>query len=568
MSAGEADSLLRAVAAAPSPVPPVGPTTADAAVAPRELVDVGPLELTRWGLRFANRETEAAYRASHLQKAIPFTRIGMISSLLSWLVVLSSIRIAAPRHFAHAAAITLAAEVPILAALAFSYRPRFVRRMLPATMLANIAAGLACAIIFFSLLGWPELTTAGMCIVGYFAFTIFRLLPRQAVVAAIPSFAFFEWQLAHAFAANTIGLGTLIMCTTAVAIAFTSGLMACGTIDRISRNAYRQERIVAMQREVIDRLQRAEVQRQVAERSRVLSEALARLTDAPHTPARLTPGDLVDERYRVVRTIGAGGMGQVHEVERLTDGKRLALKTLTSTTHREALARFAREAQVAAELHHPNIVAALDIGVTRSGTLFLVMELVSGTSLAAERARYGDVRWALDVLRQAAEALAAMHARGIVHRDLKPSNILLDGATVKVADFGLAGLCEEAPLADTTPDGAGPLALTRTGAIMGTPLYMAPELAGGARAAGPSADVFSFGVLAYELLARELPFATPPVLERLSGRSAPALKSLARTRPELSPEICALVDHCVSDAPESRPSAASLVDALGRAAPR
>ncbi len=82
-------------------------------------------------------------------------------------------------------------------------------------------------------------------------------------------------------------------------------------------------------------------------------------------------GDVIEERYRVVRTLGSGGMGQVHEVERIADGKRLTLKTLTGVARKEALARFAREAQVAAELQHPNVVAALDIGVTRSGMLFL-----------------------------------------------------------------------------------------------------------------------------------------------------------------------------------------------------
>jgi serine/threonine protein kinase len=340
-------------------------------------------------------------------------------------------------------------------------------------------------------------------------------------------------------------------------------MLVCIEIDRTSRGAYRQERITNAQREVIDRLQRAEVQRQVAERSRGLSEALARLSDAPRAPARLTLGDVVEERYKIVRAIGSGGMGQVHEVERISDGKRLALKTLTGVAHKEALARFAREAQVAAELQHPNVVAALDIGVTATGTLFIVMELVAGGSLAAARARYGEVKFALPVLRQIAAALSVMHARGIVHRDLKPANILLDGEQVKVADFGLAGLVDGAPLADTHEEGGAiSPALTRTGAIMGTPLYMAPELVGGAREAGPGADVFSFGVVAYELLSRELPFASPPVIERLSGRALPVLKPLAQARPELASLLTSLVDRCLAVAPAARPGAEALAEAL------
>jgi hypothetical protein len=161
-------------------------------------------------------------------------------------------------------------------------------------------------------------------------------------------------------------------------------------------------------------------------------------------------------------------------------------------------------------------VPVLDLGVTQSGMLYLVMELVAGSSLAAARARYGDQRWVLLVLFQIAEALVAMHARGIIHRDLKPSNILLDGDRVKVADFGLAGLTDSALVGEAdTIDPDSPLAnspdLTRTGAILGTPLYMAPELAGGARAAGPTADVFSLGVVAYELFSSQAPFAASNV---------------------------------------------------------
>jgi serine/threonine-protein kinase len=340
-------------------------------------------------------------------------------------------------------------------------------------------------------------------------------------------------------------------------------LLACVTIDRITRDGYRQERIVAMQGEIIDRLHRAEVQRQVAERSRGLSEALARLTESPRPPTRLGPGDVVEERYRIVRTIGSGGMGQVHEVERLTDSRRLALKTLTTVADRQALARFAREAQVAAELDHRNVVAALDIGVTPSGTPFLVMDLVLGSSLAAERTRYGDARWALPILTQIARALSAMHAHGIVHRDLKPSNVLLDGDLVKVADFGLAGLlAEHAPLAKTRPPNEDSPALTLTGAIMGTPLYMAPELVRGAREAGPPADLFSFGVVAYELLSTKLPYAVPPVLERLTGRHPPAPVPLAQSSPELPAQLCTLVDGCLALAPEARPTAEAVAAAL------
>ena len=325
-----------------------------------------------------------------------------------------------------------------------------------------------------------------------------------------------------------------------------------------------------LQREAHDRDVKTlndELRRQVADRAARLATALARLDGNPSStgPRAFASGAVVEERYRVARPIGKGGMGAVYEVERVTDGRRLALKVLTGNPDRTALARFAREAQVAAQLDHPNVISVLDVDVTRSGILFLVMELVAGSSLVAARTKYGDVRWALPILTQVARALSAMHARGIIHRDLKPANVLLDGATVKVADFGLAGLIDNAPLGETLKavDATSP-ALTQTGAILGTPLYMAPELAGGAREAAPSSDMFSFGVLAFELLAKDLPYAVPLVLERLRGRSLPEPKLLTHVTPTLRSDLCAMVDGCLAASPGARPTADAVVASLER----
>jgi hypothetical protein len=288
-----------------------------------------------------------------------------------------------------------------------------------------------------------------------------------------------------------------------------------------------------------------ELRRHIADRAGKIASALARLKTEAQP---LRPGAVLEDRYRIVRPIGAGGMGAVYEVERLADHRRLALKVLTRAVDHAALARFAREAEIAAGLEHRNVVSVLDVDVSRSGTLFLVMELVTGASLAGARERFGDVAWALAVLRQIAAALAVMHARGIVHRDLKPANILVDGEVVKVADFGLARLVDDLPLA-------------ATGTIVGTPLYMAPELARGASAGGPSADVFSLGVIAFELLARELPFAAPPVLERLDGREVSPVKPLP---PRVPQELGALVHACLAEDPAARPTASDVAGSLGR----
>jgi len=303
-----------------------------------------------------------------------------------------------------------------------------------------------------------------------------------------------------------------------------------------------------------------ELQRQVAERSKELADALARLSQQPR--AELEAGGTIDGRYRVVRELGAGGMGSVHEVERIADGERFALKRVRGHADSSALARFAREAQIAAELRHPNLVPVIDVGIS-DGELFLVMPVIAGGALATARDRFGDAAWARPLLAQIAAGLAALHARGIVHRDLKPANILIDRGVARIADFGLAALhAGAAPIAAEGTRSLSDVALaataspedpmTRTGDVFGTPAYLAPELAAGVRHARPSSDVFAFGVLAYEMLAGTPPFATAPVLDRLAGRAIAA--------PPPLPEP--LIMPCLALEPDARPTADELAAGL------
>ena len=177
-----------------------------------------------------------------------------------------------------------------------------------------------------------------------------------------------------------------------------------------------------------------ELRRQVAERSRELAEALAKLAAQPVKP--LDTDRTIDGRYRVLKKLGAGGMGAVYEVERLADHQRFALKTLRGRSDPDAMARFAREAQIAAQIDHPNLVPVIDVGIA-DGQLFLVMPIVTGGSLEHARREFGNAVWAKPLLRQIAEGLAALHAREIVHRDLKPANILVATDQVRIADLAL-----------------------------------------------------------------------------------------------------------------------------------
>ena len=342
-----------------------------------------------------------------------------------------------------------------------------------------------------------------------------------------------------------------------------------------------------------------ELRRQIADRSRQLFASLA-LGDRQAPPPALGEGTLIDERYRVVRPLGTGGMGTVYEVVRASDGRRLALKVATGMDG-VSLARLAREAQIAAHVSHPNVVGIVDVAVATSGFLYLVLELVDGSALDDQRERFGDVPWALAIVEQLAAGLGALHASGVVHRDLKPANVLVTGSTsapeVRITDFGISRRVVEAPLgapppetrgmdpassdsadADTTilaaqPAPRSPLAhapegepaLTQVGLVTGTPLYMAPELALPGASVTASADMFSFGVVAFELLTGRLPFDEPPIRRRVRGEAFLPAPSLARSVCGADATAMEVLDRCLSDDPSVRPSAHAVEDALRRA---
>ena len=220
----------------------------------------------------------------------------------------------------------------------------------------------------------------------------------------------------------------------------------------------------------------------------------------------LASGDVVTH-YRVLSPLGSGGMGQVYLAEDVRLGRRLAIKVLSPRAVRDEgrLWRFEREARTISTLNHPNILTIYDIGHV-GDTRFLATEYIDGVTLRTvlERGRV-DIRHAIEIAIQVAQALAAAHDAGVIHRDLKPENIMIrvDGY-VKVLDFGLAKLTDREAFAAAS-DAATQLPDTRDGVVMGTCSYMAPEQIRGTDV-DPRADLFAFGVLLYEMLAGEPPF--------------------------------------------------------------
>lgn len=252
--------------------------------------------------------------------------------------------------------------------------------------------------------------------------------------------------------------------------------------------------------------------------------------------------------YRLVRTLGRGGLAEVYEAV-ADDGQRVALKTFRLPEDERGLAAeaFRREAHLGRRLAHPGIVRVLDGGIDGEHA-FLALEFVDGHDLRRHTVRGSllPLPRVLAIGEQLAQALSAVHALGVVHRDLKPANVLLlqGGGPVKLADFGLARL--------------GEAFLSRTGVLAGTPGYMAPEqLAEGAL--GPACDLYALGALLFELVSGRLPFEAATLgelLQQVGRRPPPALGALC---PQVPPDLAALVAALLEPRVERRPPDAGTV---------
>ncbi len=227
------------------------------------------------------------------------------------------------------------------------------------------------------------------------------------------------------------------------------------------------------------------------------------------------PGLVVADRWRISRELGRGGVGAVFEALD-ANGERAAIKVLLPewSSHDEVLERFAREARVLMRLSTPHVGKLLDVGnlePSQGGLPFLVLEYLEGTDLGRLLESQGPVpfRQAFGWAADACDGVAEAHALGVVHRDLKPSNVFLartprDPALVKVLDFGIAA---------GDPTGGAPAKLTSTRAVVGSPAYMSPEQMMAASEVGPQSDIWSMGVLLYELITGKIPFPGASALE-------------------------------------------------------
>ncbi|GJG89079.1 hypothetical protein tb265_42600 [Gemmatimonadetes bacterium T265] len=260
------------------------------------------------------------------------------------------------------------------------------------------------------------------------------------------------------------------------------------------------------------------------------------------------------------RELGGGGMSRVFVAEDARLGRRVVVKVLApELAEGMSAARFAREVRLAARLQHPNIVPVL-AAEDRDGLAFYTMPYVDGESLRARLAGGGrpDLGQAVTILRDMARALGYAHAQGVVHRDVKPDNVLLSDGAAAVADFGIAKAVSAARTVETPPGAAPTGTLTRAGASLGTPAYMAPEQAAGDPDVDARADLYAWGVVAYELLAGHHPFAGKATAQQLItahlGETPRALRTVA---PAVRAPLAALVMRCLAKDPAQRPATAA-----------
>jgi len=251
-------------------------------------------------------------------------------------------------------------------------------------------------------------------------------------------------------------------------------------------------------------------------------------------------------------------MSRVFVAEETALDRKVVIKVLPPETAAQvSLERFKREILLAAKLQHPHIVPLLTAGES-NGLPYFTMPFVDGESLRVRLARHGElpVNHAIRMLREIASALAYAHEHGIVHRDIKPDNVLLSGGSAMVTDFGVA----KALSASTNAEHGG---MTSLGVALGTPAYMSPEQASADPSVDHRADIYSFGVLAYELLTGQPPFAGRTPQNLLAAHVTETPEAINKRRASLPPALAALVMRCLEKRPADRPQSASeLVHAL------
>ncbi len=311
-----------------------------------------------------------------------------------------------------------------------------------------------------------------------------------------------------------------------------------------------------------DRELRAEVERLLVECDRA-----GDFLDTPAMDAgkSLVAGDVVDERYEIAGLLGRGGMGEVYEARDRLLNEAIALKTLRPELSRDRamLVRFQKEILAARRVTHPNVCRVFEVGLHGGGLHYFTMELLAGETLAARIAREGCLAAdsALPIIRQMAQGLQAAHQAGVVHRDFKSANVMLAGDRAVITDFGLARATYGAAMA---AGAGGADTAVSVGQMAGTVGYMSPEQLTGAAVTAAS-DIYSFGIVLFEMAAGKLPFDGTHVINSAVQRVSGQVPWIRNSAPDIDAQWESAIQRCLQPLPEKRfASAGEIVDHFDR----
>ncbi len=287
--------------------------------------------------------------------------------------------------------------------------------------------------------------------------------------------------------------------------------------------------------------------------------------------ASIAVGQVIAQKYHVERVIGEGGMGVVVAARHVELDDRVAIKFLLpdALANAEAVARFAREARASVRIKSEHVARTLDVGRLENGAPYMVMEYLEGTDLATRLQQSGPlpIEQAVVFMLEACEALADAHAIGIIHRDLKPANLFVirrtDGTeSIKLLDFGISKI--------TKASESGPaMDMTKTAAIMGSPVYMSPEQLTSSRDVDTRSDIWSIGVTLFELLTGKLPFIAETIAELGAKVLTYPTPDVREWRPSVPEGLQAVIERCLGKSPSLRYlNVAELAAALAEFGPR
>jgi hypothetical protein len=522
--------------------------------------------MRRFTLRFPDGDFEREFQEEYFRRSVRPVRLVLGIGTLLYLGFLPGDYLFLPRDsFRTVTAIRLVTSLLLLAILAFTFAPSF-RRWWQLAM-ASAITSVALSVGFMAAASPPNSHMA-------------RVLPAAFLLYVMVTFTVGRLRLPHALFTGVVLLAiyNATMATTGgepgPTVLVNNLMIVCGIVlgatgayllEHYIRSSYRNARLLDSKRAELENTNRllekrnadlARSREQVMRSARRTELVFLALTDA-------LPGTILDDKYQIEEKIGSGSFGTVYGGTHLQLGTRVAVKVLRPYQGQDeigVLERLRQEGISAWRLRHPNVVAVLDFSVAAETVAYLVMELLVGRSLAQEVQPDAPLPVArvAQVIEPVCRALAEAHAHGIIHRDIKPSNVFLhqsaSGEVVKVIDFGIAKVLDDGLV-------PGSDRRTQTGMLLGTPAYFAPERLEGA-AYGGEVDMYSVGVMLYELLAGRFPFPTRPdwttALMPLAHRPVP-LRSLAAHVPA---ELDDAIERAMSLDPAARPTAAEFADLL------